>query len=179
MKESPWRINVARLTEAKELSLELGEEWFAHWVSEDPELEFTGPGQLTGVVHVEKHGKDVLVRGHLKGGLTLVCGRCLTSYEASLAADFDLLLAPGPGALKAEEELKAGDLDLDFYSGDVVDLEPIIREQILLALPLKPVCSEGCKGLCPRCGADLNKETCACPAEKAASPFAELAKLKK
>jgi uncharacterized protein len=77
-----------------------------------------------------------------------------------------------------DEELTAADLDLDFYTGEVIDLESIIREQIILTLPLKPLCSEDCRGLCTRCGVNLNQERCACKAETAAGPLAGLAKLK-
>jgi uncharacterized protein len=59
-----------------------------------------------------------------------------------------------------------------------VNLESILREQVLLTLPLKPLCSETCKGICPRCGADLNREPCQCPAEDSASPFAKLKNIK-
>jgi uncharacterized protein len=97
-----------------------------------------------------------------------------------VAADFDLLLEPGPEPVIPEEELTAEELDLDFYQGDVIDLEKYLREQILLMVPLKPLCAETCKGLCPRCGADLNHEPCRCEAEQTTSPLAAaLAKLKK
>ena len=85
--------------------------------------------------------------------------------------------APAGGA-PAKEELSPDDLDLDYYTGEIVDLESILREQIILMLPLKPLCDESCKGLCPHCGADLNLETCTCPADAVDSPFARLAKLK-
>ena len=95
-----------------------------------------------------------------------------------MAADFDLLLVPAPVAAAAEEELSAADLDLDYYTGEVVDLQTILKEQIILMLPIKPLCEEVCKGLCPRCGANLNRETCHCQPESVNSPFADLAKLK-
>ena len=63
-------------------------------------------------------------------------------------------------------------------SGETVDLEAIIREQIILMVPLKPLCQEDCRGLCPICGANFNRETCSCQVEKSDSPFAQLAKLK-
>jgi uncharacterized protein len=180
MKRRPWQIDVGAITEAGlDVPLELGQDWFARWQEEDSGLEFAGPGALTGSVYVEKHGRDILLRGHLEGRLELHCSRCLTPYAAPVAADFDLLLAPGPEPASAgEEELSAADLDLDYYSGEVVDLESLIREQVILLLPLKPLCAESCKGLCPRCGADLNREPCTCQEVKSESPFAALAKLK-
>ena len=162
----------------KDLSLDLGAEWFGRWRAEDPDLEFS-QAAVTAAVNLARHGRDILVRGHLTGSLKLSCGRCLDEFFTPVAADFDLLLAPVPQAPGAEvEELSAAELDLDFYAGEEVDLESILREQIILMLPLKPLCAETCQGLCPRCGANLNRETCNCPAGKSSFPLAQLAKLK-
>ena len=173
------QISIKSIPETgKELSLDLGQEWFDRWREEDPDLEFS-QGAMRGTVSLAKHGRDILVRGHLQGQLGLACGRCLESFAAPLEGAFDLLLVPAPqGAAPEEEELSAAQLDLDFYSGETVDLEAIIREQIILMVPLKPLCQENCRGLCLICGANLTRETCSCQAEKSASPFAGLAKLK-
>jgi uncharacterized protein len=161
-----------------EVKLDLGPEWFRRWREEDPDLEFRDAA-VTGHVSLSKHGKEILVRGHIEGNLGLTCSRCLDPFEAPVAGDFDLLLAPGPWEVgAADEELTSQDLDSDFYAGDHVDLEAIIREQIILLLPLKPLCTEICQGLCPHCGANLNRETCNCQAAKSTSSLAELAKLK-
>ena len=180
MHPSSLQINIAHLKEeGLDLDLHLGEDWFARWQGEDPDLEFSGPGTLTVRVHLERHGHDILVRGHLEGALHLNCSRCLVSFSYPVASDFDLLLAPGPDQVAAlEEELTKADLDRDYYTGETVNLESIIREQVLLTLPLKPLCAETCKGLCPRCGADLNQETCQCPAEESTSPLAVLKNIK-
>ena len=181
MRPADLQINIARLKETGlDLELNLGKDWFGRWQEEDPELEFAGPGHLNVRVHLERHGHDILVRGHLTGALELHCSRCLTQFSFPVAADFDLLLAPAPGRVaEADEELSKADLDRDFYSGETVNLESILREQVLLTLPLKPLCAETCKGLCPRCGADLNLETCQCPAEESTSPLAILKNIKR
>lgn len=160
------------------VAIDLGPEWFARWHEEDPGLEFAG-ARITGLVHLSKHGHDILVRGSLSGQLELACSRCLEPFAAPAAIDFDLLLAPGPAnAAAAEEELSPDDLDLDYYTGEIVDLESLLREQIILMLPLKPLCDESCKGLCSHCGANLKRDTCSCPTDAVDSPFARLAKLK-
>lgn len=160
------------------MAIDLGPEWFARWHEEDPGLEFTG-ARITGEVDLSKHGQDILVRGSLSGQIELACGRCLEPFAAPTAIEFDLLLVPGPiNAAAAKEELSPEDLDLDYYTGEIVDLESILREQIILMLPLKPLCDESCKGLCPHCGANLNSETCSCSTDAVNSPFAQLAKLK-
>lgn len=179
MKPRPLKIQIAAIPpEGLEVSLELGEDWFRRWQEEDQGLEFAAPGNITGLIHLERHGRDVLFRGRLEGELKLPCSRCLAVYAAPVQTDFDLLLVPGPEPTTAEEELSSPDLDLDYYAGEVIDLESIIREQIILLIPLKPLCRETCQGLCPRCGADLNREPCTCKEIKAESPLAALAKLK-
>jgi uncharacterized protein len=161
-----------------EIAIDLGPEWFARWREADPGLEFADV-RITGHVSLAKHGHDILVRGHLSGQLDLACSRCLESFAAPAAIDFDLLLVPGPPNAGAEdEELSPTDLDLDYYTGEIVDLESLLREQIILMLPLKPLCDETCKGLCPQCGANLNRETCQCKTDTVNSPFAHLAKVK-
>ncbi|MFZ2087236.1 MAG: DUF177 domain-containing protein, partial [Desulfobaccales bacterium] len=174
MQRAALQINIARLKEdGIDLQLALGKDWFARWQEEDPALEFAGPGDLAAQVHLERHGQDILVRGHITGTLHLGCSRCLASFSYPVATDFDLLLAPSPEYAPTEdEELTRADLDRDFYTGDKVNLESILREQVLLMLPLKPLCAETCKGLCPHCGADLNVEPCQCPKEESTSPFA-------
>ena len=158
--------------------IDLGQEWFARWREEDPGLDFAG-ARITGLVHLSKHGRDLLVRGNLSGHLELACSRCLEFFVAPATIDFDLLLVPGPPtAGAADEELSLTDLDRDYYTGEIVDLESLLREQIILMMPLKPLCDETCKGLCPHCGANLRRETCTCPADAINSPFALLAKLK-
>jgi len=162
----------------KDLGLDLGQQWFDHWREEDPGLEFSR-ANLHGTVNLTKHGHDILVRGRLQGELGLSCGRCLELFTAPVETDFDLLLVPAShGEVSEDEELSAQQLDLDFYSGEIVDLEAIIREQIILMVPLKPLCREDCNGLCPVCGANLNQVSCSCQTERSDSPFAQLAKLK-
>jgi len=173
------QINLKTIPETGlEVAIDLGPEWFARWRAADPGLEFAD-ARITGRVRLEKHGHDILVRGSLAGPMELACSRCLESFAAPVAIDFDLLLAPGPAnASPAEEELSLTDLDLDYYTGESVDLETILREQIILMMPLKPLCYEACKGLCFHCGANLNRETCVCKTDNVNSPFAQLAKWK-
>lgn len=173
------QINLKSIPETGlEVAIDLGPEWFARWREEDPGLEFAD-ARITGHVHLSKHGHDILVRGNLSGPMELACSRCLEPFTAPAAIEFDLLLAPAPTDARAEDvELSQTDLDLDYYTGEIVDLESILREQIILMMPLKPLCDETCKGLCPHCGANLNQETCVCRTDDVNSPFAILAKLK-
>ncbi|MCX5893939.1 MAG: DUF177 domain-containing protein [Deltaproteobacteria bacterium] len=173
------QISIKSIPETgKDVSLDLGQQWFEHWREEDPGLEFS-QAAIRGTANLSKHGHDILLRGRLEGELGLACGRCLEPFTALVETDFDLMVVPAPtGAGPEEEELSAQELDVDFYTGENVDLEAIIREQIILMAPLKPLCREDCQGLCPNCGANLNQESCFCQTAKSDSPFAQLAKLK-
>jgi uncharacterized protein len=173
------QISVKAIPETgKEVGLQLGKEWFDRWREEDPGLEFT-QGNIRGGVNLAKHGQDIFIRGRLEGRLALACSRCLEPFDAPVAAEFEVLLVPAPQSEAPDkEELSAQELDLDVYSGETVDLEALVREQIILLVPLKPLCREGCRGLCPTCGANLNRETCSCEGEKGAASLARQAKLK-
>jgi uncharacterized protein len=163
LKKKSLRVPITSIPpEGLEVEVDLGEKYFSRWQEEDQGLEFSS-AQIKGAVRLEKHGRDILVRGHLQGQLQLGCSRCLEKFAQPVDADFDLLLVPGPGpGSSEEEELSAPDLDVDYYTGETLDLEAILREQIILMVPLKPLCVEECKGICPRCGALLNLEACTC-----------------
>jgi uncharacterized protein len=70
------------------------------------------------------------------------------------------------------------DESFSYYDGDTIDLPREVRELILVSLPIRPVCRQDCRGLCSRCGADLNRESCRCGAETELSPFSKLKELK-
>jgi len=163
MKDKILQVAIKAIGESGlERTIDLGPEWFSRCREEDPQLEFSG-GAVNGSVRLEKHGRDILVRGRVQGHLQLACSRCLEDFDAPVEGDFDLLLVPRPGQVSGEvEELSAADLDVDYYAREVLDLEAIIREQIILLVPLKPLCREDCQGICPRCGAVLNLEACTC-----------------
>ena len=129
-----------------------------------------------GDVFVEKAGLDVFVRGHLAAVLRLDCSRCLEHVAYPLDVDFRHTLRPCDkrGMTSKEQELHAEDLEFGYYEGDLVELNPIIEEQIVLSVPMKPLCRDDCKGLCPRCGFNLNESSCGCPRTDTGSPFDRL-----
>jgi len=110
-----------------------------------------------------RFGQDLFFRGHLDGVVEGCCGRCLRYYSFPLEKGFDIVLTPEPPPAK-RRELYREEMGLSFYSSDEINLSPFIREQLHLALPLRPLCDEGCRGLCPSCGVNLNHESCLCPA---------------
>lgn len=173
-------VPVERITwEGLDVPVSLDADWFARWLKEQPELDVSLAQPITGNIHLERHDDNILVRGRLRGELNYTCSRCLDVFAAPLAAEFDLLLRIGREPVPAlEHELDPGEMDEDFFQGDELDLNGILQEQILLAMPLKPLCREECQGLCRQCGANLNREQCSCTASKLHSSFADLEKLK-
>jgi uncharacterized protein len=135
----------------------------------EAEREFSlGPGgRLT--CHVELvDGTTVHVRGRLSSPLEAECGRCLERFAVAVAQELDLFYLPRTAQRPVEEEeeeveLRDRDLVIGYYEGARLDLGDVVREQLFLALPLKRLCREDCRGLCPSCGANRNTSRCSCP----------------
>jgi uncharacterized protein len=127
-------------------------------------LEARGRAQLVEE-HRGKHKliKDIRLKGELSASLEIACARCLAPVVEDVEREFDLLYRP-QGADAGQEELSfsAGDAEIGYYQGTGLLLEDALREQVLLAVPLKAICRDDCKGLCPQCGADLNLTQCSC-----------------
>jgi uncharacterized protein len=97
--------------------------------------------------------------------LELQCARCLEPVPQEVARHFELLYRPlGADAGRDELSVTDAEAEIGYYQGDGILLEDVLREQVLLALPLKAICREDCKGLCPHCGKNLNQEQCSCEA---------------
>lgn len=127
----------------------------------DAEYRIAAPVHL--VVDVHKDTDAFRVSGRVETRLALECGRCLEPFEIDVTAPFDLrYVQEEPGGLRHEHEVREDDLATVYYRGDTLDLEELMREQFQLALPMKPLCREDCKGLCPQCGTNLNTATCDC-----------------
>jgi len=107
--------------------------------------------------------------------VNLTCSRCLAEFTQPIASRFSLTFAPRPAGETAAAAKDAGaDADLFFHDGKEVDLTEGVQEQIVLAIPMQPLCNPACKGLCPGCGVDLNTQACTCPPAGSNSPFAAL-----
>jgi uncharacterized protein len=167
------RVNI---DEIKEGGLDRG--WDLAPEQLDEMLEGDPAGyRARSAAHVEAHldrvSGRVLLRVRSRGDLTVPCGRCLAPTSVALPVDFNLTLVPeeeqGPGRVEEAEDHPrrrvAGsfaEADEEVYRGREVDLDPLVREQILLALPAYPLCREGCQGLCPVCGQNRNERECGC-----------------
>jgi uncharacterized protein len=115
---------------------------------------------------------DILAHVGARGVLQLTCARCLESFTAPIDVQFDEEFVP---SIDIQSGLPAGtpvsDVALPISSDHMIDLGEAIRQQFLLSMDLIPVCSPGCRGLCPSCGVTLNTETCLCPPQEPANPF--------
>jgi uncharacterized protein len=134
-------------------------------VGADEEYTVVAPVHL--VMDVHKDGEAYRVTGRVQTRLQLVCGRCLDPFEIPIDSAFELRYVPEiqAGAEGEEREVAEDDLTTAFYKEDSIDLGELMHEQFVLSLPMKPLCSEACKGLCAQCGTNLNKATCDCTPE--------------
>lgn len=133
-------------------------------------------------------GGEIILEGTLQGTFELECGRCLARYRPPLREAFRLVLEPAGDRVPADPEAAAAlaraglclgdELETGWYAGPEADLSAFVTELMQLALPVQPVCREGCRGLCPGCGTDRNLESCACETTDVRSPFAVLESLR-
>ena len=115
---------------------------------------------------VARLGSTVSIDGHLEARVEVACSRCAQRFEIPVDRDFNAIFVTAEtGETDHAVELDAGDLDLDYYQGGVIDGLRFLAEQIWLEVPMKALCAEDCKGLCATCGADLNHTECDCEAE--------------
>lgn len=150
-------------------------------LEEQEDLAFKGP--LKFQLRLQKAGQLVELDGHLQGCVSLACGRCLQAFDYPLDADFALTFSPQPTAIDEEEveaevELDADELGLIYYRDEALELLQPLEEQVIMALPISPICRQECRGLCPECGCNLNEQTCTCEKKLFNSKFSALAKLK-
>ena len=177
---------IIRIENIKEKGLEIH-------VSEPPEdfpalREMIGGGEVVFSAPVitdlraVRISEMVEVEGRCDTMVRLACSRCLTEFEAPLSTSFALTFAKEVPQIQddsgEEIELSGEEMGLIPFDGDEIDLRPAIEEQLIMALPLRPLCRETCRGLCPECGVDRNREECDCVRPVFNSKFEALKKLK-
>lgn len=148
-------------------------------LDEDEHARLTSPAQVEGTA--SRKGEEIRLRGKIKTEVEAACDRCLAAVRLPLEVEFDTAFVPQESEAKRTEnvELLSADLGLAAYEGDAVDLDELVREQIMLALPSRRLCREECKGLCPVCGADLNAGECECERGEIDPRWSALADLNK
>ncbi len=154
----------SRLYEANDLPLD------------DPEVRLVGPAEVSG--RLQREGNDVALRGRLHTKLEVVCGRCLQPVQLPISADFsERFVRAVTWAAEEQHELQTEDLNISVFDGEGIELDDLVREELLLAVPANVLCREDCKGLCPSCGIDRNLNTCQCEVDEVDSRWQKLKEL--
>jgi uncharacterized protein len=155
---------IIRLSEIEELFIARGSMEASRFSEvEDKSMRVVTPVDYE--LTVRKFDNLVTVQGPLECTMSITCSRCLDDFTLNLKAFMDIKLTPRIKTPRlSEAELKSEDLDVYYYEGDEIDLDPFIYEEVLLNVPIRPVCTEDCKGLCPVCGKNKNVEECQCGA---------------
>jgi uncharacterized protein len=123
---------------------------------------------------------DIRLVGRLATEIEVRCARCLEPVANKVAESFDLIYRPqGVDAVADEQSISSAETEIGYYQGEGLLLEDVLKEQVLLSLPVKQVCSSGCKGLCPQCGTNLNTGSCDCVAAMPDPRWAALEDIRK
>jgi len=133
-------------------------------LSQCGQLHASGRAQLVEEHH-SKHKliKDIRLNGELSTRVEVACARCLEPVVQDVRRQFDLLYRPlGADAGREETPVSGTESEISYYEGQGLLLEDVLREQLLLAVPLKAICRQDCVGLCPQCGTNLNVAKCSC-----------------
>jgi len=146
-------------------------------IIENGECEFVKP--LAIHLEVMPLRDFIRVKGRLGTSVRMACGRCLEDFESPLQSRFTLNYSRDipKDVHKADTEgieLTADQIGMVYFEGEEIDFSDALQEQVILAMPFKPICKTACKGLCPRCGKDLNTGPCRCDEKAPDGPFAIL-----
>lgn len=143
------------------------------------EIRQIGPLKTRGKAELLRNTLgEIRLRGHLSVELSCECVRCLEAANFPLDQDYDLFYRPPVEVGNhAEIHLEEGEVDISFYEGDRLALEEAMREFILLSIPMQVFCSPDCKGLCPVCGINRNRESCSCKIERTSARWEALKRL--
>jgi len=141
----------------------------------EEEINFTGPVKFNLVL--ENVSSGILARGFLSGVVNLLCSRCLANFDLFLKNEIEEIFYLTPQEVKKVVFEEREEQEILYVFDKKIDLSGLAKETFLLALPMKPLCSETCQGLCPKCGQDLNEGKCQCTVETGDLRLAELKKL--
>ncbi len=143
----------------------------------DERVKLTAPATVNGKVRLA--GNEVFVNGHVDTRAQVECDRCLKPIELPVSADFELEYITGSEyESTAVAELTEAEMSVAVFDGEAIDVDEIVKEQILLAVPTRMLCREDCKGICPECGVDRNTGECNCETKEIDPRWAALKNLK-
>jgi len=143
----------------------------------DERIRLTEPAAVKGQIRLSGH--DVVVNGHIDTRAQVDCDRCLQPVELPVSADFKLEYITGSDYESSRvAELTEAEMSVAVFDGEAIDVDEIVKEQILLAVPTRMLCREDCKGICPECGMDKNTGECQCVTDDVDPRWAALKNLK-
>lgn len=143
---------------------------------DDMEVSLLEPASVSGRMRWD--GKEVVLRGKLHAKVEVVCGRCLKPVELPITAEFnERFVRAVSWAAEEQHELQTEDLNIAVFDGEGIELDDLVREELLLAVPVNVLCREDCKGLCPSCGIDRNLSSCQCDSSNVDSRWQALKEL--
>jgi len=143
----------------------------------DERVKLTAPATVNGKIRLA--GNEVFVNGHVDTRAQVECDRCLKPIELPVNADFELEYINGSEyESSGVAELTEAEMSVSVFDGEALDVDEIVKEQILLAVPTRMLCREDCKGICPQCGVDRNTGECNCVTEDIDPRWAALKNLK-
>lgn len=146
-------------------------------VLDEEHARLTKPPEVTG--RVSRSHNEVRLRGKITASAEVDCDRCLKSVNVPIETEFDVKYVPTEDYTSSEAaELQEEDLSVSFFEGETIELDELVREQVLLALPARALCTEQCKGLCPVCGTDRNVNSCNCETREIDPRWEELKNLR-
>jgi uncharacterized protein len=175
----PVKLRIDDITaEAKELSFAEPEDEINRILEKGPLTEFRVQEPIGVNVSYYRAGTELFFEGGLHASTTAICARCAEEFAAPSDRDFRFVLAPKAIGFDDDKDLRDEDLEFSLYDGDQIELSPLIREQFLLSLPTRPLCQEDCRGLCPKCGVNLNHTQCGCSRDIGHPGLAALRNLK-
>ena len=172
------KLNVSKIPEEGiHLRYERDGDWFRGRIPEDAPCDFILENIQVDCT-VRRMKETVFAEGTVSAALEVACCRCLETARLPVGGPFRYTFAPPPAEPKEEWELRADDLEFAYYEEDMIDLDGVVFEQILLQIPLKPLCGESCRGLCPHCGINRNEASCRCESQSFDERLAVLKRFK-
>ena len=163
--------------EGLKISLHKDGDWFRDLLPEKEKNDFSIQG-IDVLCQAKRIRETVFIDGSLETTVAANCCRCLEVTHLPVKINFRYTFVPEKNRSRHEDELSAEDLEYGYYEDDVIDLDNLIFEQVILQIPIKVLCADACKGLCPHCGINLNTADCGCHVEQTDERLAVLKKFK-
>ena len=175
------RVRIDEIPDSgRTLSFHWDQEMLRRFVPADDPFNLKLLSPVNVVLFLDKRTDHIRITGTIKGVLEVACHRCLKPFEFPVDEQVDIYLVIEQQMDRDDEkELEADELLYEFFDGEVIEVDRLVAEQIFLGLPVKVLCSEGCRGICPGCGVNLNEEACRCKADNSGAPFAKLRLIEK